>query len=168
MSDMRPYTTMHQMISQCEQALEQEDWSELNQTKTLNDFASVTVCNALGYLFESMHHVVKHRRSLSSLDEPLFLSWIRLHNPEIRLKLFNDEGKPLNVSSIGEVPIGYMDIILDTTQDEDGGHYTGPHFVGLINTGMIETEFVQEGIYTFLTPLRMVEVSQRHIPYELN
>ena len=168
MSDMHPFSAMGQMISRCEQSLEREDWEELNVTKTLEDFQSFSLCNALGYLFENAHQVIKQRKALASLEMPEFLSPIRLHNPEIRLKFSDEEGNPINLMPIGEVPVGYMDIVLDTTLGNEGIPYTGPHFAGVVDTGMFTTEFVREGIYSFFTPLRLVEVSELHVPREFN
>jgi hypothetical protein len=159
---------MEQMISQCEQALGQEDWSELNITKTINEFESYNICNALGYLFEIKHQVVKRRNSLLSIECPEYLSPLRLHNPEIRLKFSDELGTPFIMIPAGDVPLWYTDIVLDRTIGITGIEYSGPHLVGMVDTSMFRTKFIEEGLYDFLSPLKLVEVSDLHIPHEFN
>ena len=88
---MHPFSAMDQIISRCEQALEREDWSEINQKKTCISF---------------------FRNSRQA--------------------------------------------------------HTGPNLVGVVDTGMFKSEFVREGLYSFFNPIGLVEVSELHVPHELN
>lgn len=168
MSNIHPFSAMGQMISQCEQALKIEDWQELGVTKTLEDFQSVVLCNALGFLFEHAHQVIKQRNALASAEMPEFLSAIVLHNPEIRLNFSDDEGTPFILRASCDVPVCYMDTVLGTTLGSCGMPYEGPHLAGVVDTGFFNTTAIRDGLYSFLTPLRLVEVSELHIPREFN
>jgi hypothetical protein len=105
---------------------------------------------------------------VTSLETPKYLSPLRLHDPEMRLKISDNDDNPLNLMPEGEVPIGYIDVVLDSTHGSDGQPYIGPHLIGFVDTAMFTIKFIRDGYYNFLTPLKIVEVSELHIPHELN
>ena len=166
MSEVHP--EISEMIALCEAVLDEQGEKESQSSGLSRNLVSAGITGAIALEFESHYHVINHRGMSFGLEYPLPLSSLILKDPEMRLYMEDDEDEPVNVLTLGDVTVGYIDTILDTTSDLVGDQYSGPHLKGMVNTATCDTGQVPPDVYLFVAPLKLVQVSDRHIPNEFN
>lgn len=165
--------SLNELTRLCEEAYKTEDWAEIEGEFDYTKFDSVRLCQDLRSAFELRYQLLRQPDAAGRMEKPPYLSTIRLKDPYISIPGGYPDGTDVRFTVAGDPSVEYLDILLHTGYDADGQPYTGPHFVGVFDTDLLDGS-IFEGLeldgaeYTFITPVKDLVVSERHVPHIFN
>lgn len=166
------------LINQCEQAIKEDDPFNDSDIYDFYDLPCARLCEVIRQEFERKYQLVYHEDSIYGFGDefknPYEYSRIVLDNPSIFIPSVLPNGKSLELKiSSGAIEVPYLGIALHSSDVMDDGEiYTGPHLFGKFNTKNADIDGLKDilpaGEYTFISPLKTLEVSEKHIPHLMN
>lgn len=166
------------LIDMCEEAIRQDGILDSDDIYDFYDLPCARICDLIRQEFESKHQLIYDHNSVYGFNDefknPYEYSRIVLNDPAILIPSVLPSGKSLELKiTSGPVEVPYLGIALHSSSVmEDESEYVGPHLFGKFNTRNAKIQglssILNPGEYTFITPLKIIEVSEKHIPYLMN
>jgi len=167
MSKINPDSEIGQMIRLCEDEYDAEKWDENGPTRIFNGLQSIALCNSIGHYIESKYHLKKYATARAGISRARELSSLLLFSPEMRLNK-GTSVRPSSIQAIGDIGVGYSDIVIAETLSSSGLQYAGPHLTGIVDTDAIGMAPIPNTEYNFTIPLKLVAFSPQHIARDFN